>query len=266
MKNHIYDNTWYENADQLLELYKQEPDRTELTVIGLGLTDLSVLERFTRLHTLYVGGIYHTGAHPDHCDMIQDFSALCHLPHLRYLQIHDCQHFNEQQLEYVTTIPHLQGLSVTSFMHIIHDFSSLVNATKLQVLELADISDLTPLSHLAHLRFLHITNRWSEHVIDDFTPLSHLSELQELILEFPAPGTIDLRPLSTISMLKILDLSPCRIGLDVPHLDLLKTQLPECHIIPVSQPAHGKTRRVLRAGIENIFKTWITKYETVPGA
>jgi hypothetical protein len=159
-------------------------------------------------------------------------------------------------------------------MHIIHDFSSLVNAAKLQMLELADISDLTPLSHLAHLRFLHIMNRWSKHVIDDFTPLSHLSELQELILEFPAPGTIDLRPLSAISidlrplsaisMLKIIDLSPCRAGLDVLHLDFLKTQLPECHIIPVSQPAYGKTRRVLRAGIEGIFKTWITEYETVP--
>ena len=85
--------------------------------------------------------------------------------------------------------------------------------------------------------------------------------LQECIIELSAPAQLDLRSLSDISTLKLLDLSPCRKGVHVPHVDFLHTRLPHCRIIPLSHPVHSQIHRTFRAGIEGIFREWISKVE-----
>jgi len=121
---------------ELSRLANEQPNLSQLSLQGFGLTSLETLTRFERLRCLSISGMYHSGSQPNHQDTVRDFSALAQLPHLEDLYVHDCRFFDNAALEFLTQAPCLRKFGLSTFMVTVTDLTLLRNANQLRELDI----------------------------------------------------------------------------------------------------------------------------------
>lgn len=137
MSDHSIPENFLFSSCDVDSFLKKCPDAREITVVGDRITSLTAILDFERLENLTVQGLYHVGSRRDSLD---DFSALPKFPFLKKLHVHDCRHFDDAALKYVSQMPVIESISISSFMHTIVDVTPLGNLSTLRLLDLSEYS------------------------------------------------------------------------------------------------------------------------------
>lgn len=185
-------------------------DATSLIAVGMGIEDISGLDKFTALKTLVLSD-----------NKISDLAPISGLTGLEALDLYGNEISDVSQLKALTALRSLSLLDNS-----ISDLEPLRGMSELRELHLSfnEISDIEPLVSLQKLEELDLDgNR-----LTDITELAFLTNLKNLSLE--NNDIRDLAPLYTLKNLETLYLRGNK-NLRPDHIRVLQSVLPNCTIV-----------------------------------
>ena len=179
-----------EESEILLGSLRFQTAATELDLSGKGIRDISALGECGELVSLNLSN-----------NSISDLQPLMKLPKLAKLNIADN---NVSDLRPLIGLPQLMELDASNNL----------------------ISDASAVGNIAQLRILTL----SGNSMTDFGGLSKLSKLETLTLQNTGVDDAALHDLTTLKMLRILDVTE-NIGLSARAVESLKQTIPSCSIL-----------------------------------
>ena len=195
-------------------------DATEISVNSSNISDISVLERFTKLKTLMLNG-----------NKITDISVLANMPDLETLELGSDSLGNSNTISNLSPLAGLTKLkSLNLTQNKITDISALFQLTGLSTLNLSgnSLSSISTLSGLTGLRVLSLDYCG----LSDISALSGLTGITHLALE--GNKINDISALRGMTALKELYIGSNLLTYD--QVAQLKADLPNCSIYSDVQP------------------------------
>ncbi|MCL1828007.1 MAG: leucine-rich repeat domain-containing protein [Oscillospiraceae bacterium] len=189
-------------------------DATSVDAANSGITDISVLEKFTKLRSLFLAG-----------NRISDISVLENMPDLEIVELRLPYGSNNGGIADISPLSGHRRLQILDLMnHGVSNLTPLTSCTSLVELYLNNtaVTDLSPLSTLNSLTTLELGYT----AVYNLNPLSGLVNLRHLRLD----GTdfSDITPLK--SLLNLQTLSLYDTTLSAAKIDELRDALPNCRI------------------------------------
>ena len=191
-----------------IHVEKAEPEKRQLDMRGVQVSDLGPLSNLASLERLYLEG---TG--------VSDLGPLSSLAALERL------HLNRTQVSDLGPLSSLRALRRLDLDGTgVSDLGPLSSLRALETLYLngTEVSDLGPLSSLAALESLNLDGTQ----VSDLTPLTNLTALKTLDLD--GTGVSDLGPVVSLPALETLHLSETQVPLGA--IEDLRTRRPELSI------------------------------------